>query len=306
MRRTSVTLLSWLVGLTACVAVLAYLGPQNFTGTLSTLGLAGSSAWIVLTLAARFFLAETTVAPLAALGFTCRLRDVFWINWLRSFGNQIVPLSGFAAYAQSLRTRLPISWSELAALGTPQFVLSAIALGVVGLFATALNADILGHASIVLGAAYLGVIGAGLTVAVGAARILESLPRAISSRIAKLSDSLRTLARTPNLLLRVTACHVAAILLRGSRLWVVFAAADTVFGVRETLLVIAIAESSMLLQLTPGGLGIREGAVLGGAALLGVPGPVAASVALIDRLFIVALTSLMAAPAVALLRRPTS
>lgn len=306
MRRASLTLLSWLVGLTACVAVLAYLGPQDFTDTLTTLGPSGISAWILLTLAARIFLAETTVAPLAALGFASSRWDVFWINWLRSFGNQIVPLSGIAAYAQSLRTRLPISWSELAALGSPLFVLSAIALGVVGLFAIALNADILGHAAIVLGAAYLGVICAGLTVAVGAARVLESLPRALSSRIARLSDSLRTLARTPNLLLRVTACHAAAILLRGSRLWVVFAAAGSVFSIRETLLVIAIAESSMLIQLTPGGLGIREGAVLGGAALLGVPAPIAASVALIDRLFIVALTSLMAAPAVALLRRPTA
>ena len=305
MKSASVALVSWLAGLAACIGVLAYMSPQDFAHTFSSLGYSGVFAWITLTLAARIFLAETIVAPLAALGFKSTRWDMFWINWLRSFANQIIPLSGIAAFAGSLRTRMPISWSELAALGSPLFVLSAIALGGVGLVAAGLNAATFGHAAIVLAAVYLGVICAGLAAAFGTARVLESLPGAVSVRIAKLSDSLRTLARTPGLLLRVTAYHAAAILLRGSRLWIIFAAADTVFGVRETLLVIAIAESSMLIQLTPGGLGVREGAVLGGAALLGVPVPVAASVALVDRIFMVALTALMVAPAVTLLRRPS-
>jgi uncharacterized membrane protein YbhN (UPF0104 family) len=68
--------------------------------------------------------------------------------------------------------------------------------------------------------------------------------------------------------------------------------------------VLAIAESALLLNVTPGGLGVREGALLGGAALVGVDAPVAASVALIDRLFMIAVTTLLAAPGYVVLRRP--
>jgi len=43
-----------------------------------------------------------------------------------------------AAYAQIVRKRIQMSWSELAALAASQFVLAAAALGIVGLFAPAI------------------------------------------------------------------------------------------------------------------------------------------------------------------------
>lgn len=43
---------------------------------------------------------------------------------------------------------------------------------------------------------------------------------------------------------------------------------------------------------------------MAGAAMLGIAAPVAASVALIDRLFMIAITTLLAAPAFVVLRGP--
>ena len=68
------------------------------------------------------------------------------------------------------------------------------------------------------------------------------------------------------------------------------------------VLLIAIAESTLLIQLTPGGLGLREGAILGGAALLGIPVTLATSVALLDRLLVMALTALLTPPAMGVLK----
>ena len=106
------------------------------------------------------------------------------------------------------------------------------------------------------------------------------------------------------MILKLFLFHVAAGLLRGGRIWFPFAAAGISLDWAELLLVLAIAESALLLNVTPGGLGIREGDVLGGAALLGIEAPIAASVALIDRLFMLAITTLLAAPAFVVLRRP--
>ena len=116
------------------------------------------------------------------------------------------------------------------------------------------------------------------------------------------SEALRKFAARPMLVALVVSCHIATILLRGLRMWLLFGAAGVSLDWQEALLIVAIAESSMLIQLTPGGLGIREGAVLAGALLAGAPTEVAAGVALLDRLFVIAITTMLTPPAVVALR----
>ncbi|NNC55529.1 MAG: hypothetical protein HKO07_07395 [Pseudomonadales bacterium] len=99
------------------------------------MGVLGVVVWSTLTITARIFLARTTVEPMIALGHPFSLSDAFWTGWIRTFANQVVPMSGIAAYAKVLRDKTHISWSELAALAAPQYVLAAAALGVVGLIA---------------------------------------------------------------------------------------------------------------------------------------------------------------------------
>ena len=62
----------------------------------------------------------------------------------------------------------------------------------------------------------------------------------------------------------------------------------------------------MLIAITPGGLGVREAIIIGGAALLGVDTDVAVAVSLIDRLFVVVITGAMAAPSALYLARRAS
>jgi len=268
------------------------------------LGIAGIAGWVILTILARVCANEATVVPLAALGFRLSRPDAFWISWIRTFANQIAPIIGAAAYVQLIRRHTGIPWSQVAALGQPQILLVAAAIGIVGLLAMAVNYSLLGTSALGLAALYTAIVTFSLAFATGAHWLLESLPKGAAARVMGTSDALRTMARSPRLITRLLAVHVCAVILRGAKLWFLFAAAGVPLGWAELLLLVAITESSLLLNITPGALGVREGAILAGAGLLHIPAATASSVALIDRLFMAAITTLLAAPAFAVLRRP--
>ena len=274
----------------------------NLPNLLRSIGVGGVAAWAALTLIARIIQAETTTAPLKALHHTMRRSDAFWIGWLRTFANQIFPSAGVVAYTQAIRQKTSISWSEMAALGTPQFILVAAALGCVGVFAVLSNGPLLAESFYPLLLTYFAIVVGAIVITRGAPWLAQVLPDNLSERLAATSTALQKIARKPSLILLVVGCHVAAILLRGARIWVLFGSAGLVLDWTQILLLVAIAESSMLIQLTPGGLGVREGAVLAGALLVGIPTDVAAGVALIDRFFIIAIATLLTPPAVFVLR----
>jgi uncharacterized protein (TIRG00374 family) len=302
MDKRFITPLSWLLGVAFLVAIVLFSRPQDFISTIASVGVRGLLQWVLLTLVARVVLAETTVAPLKVLGFDMRRSDAFWIGWIRTFANQILPLAGIAAYAHAVRDRVGISWSELASLVTPQFFLAATALGIVGLLATAVNFEALGMLAYALTGVYFGVVFFSIAVATGAGWLIESLPERLSSRALKTSAALHRFGQRRNLIARLVMYHSIVILLRGCRLWILFMAAGAGPEWHEMLLIAAIAESTLLIQLTPGGLGLREGAVLGAASLVGIAAPVAISVALIDRLLVVAITTMLALPAFRIFR----
>lgn len=297
-------LLSWAIGVIAVIGIVLYFRPPDFAGVLASVGVGGVAAWCGLTLLARLCLVRTSVEPVRLFGYDLGMADAFWIGWLRTFANQVLPLSGIAAYAKALRLKTGISWSELAAMATPQFVLAAAALGAIGLVAVLVNADTLGDHAYWVGAAYLAILLMAILVTRGAAPFIDRLPAAVSDRARNVSGALRKLAAEPGLVGRLVAYHALVILLRGARLWILFAAAGVALEWQQLLIVLIVAESSFLVQLTPGGLGLREAAVLGGAALVGISPDVSAGVALIDRLFMIAITVFFAVPATMILAKP--
>lgn len=302
MRRRVIQFVSWLAGIGGFVGIVWYFGPESLGHTLAGLGAAGIFGWVLLTLLARLLLVETAVLPLDVLGFRLGRAEAFWIGCLRTFANQIVPLTGVAAFAQLIRRRLRISWSELAALAAPQFVLALAALGLVGMIATAANISQLGSVSFPLGALYIAVFVIAISVSTGAAWIIESMPSSLASRAANTATALRKMTAHSGLVAKLLMFHGVTIIFRGGRIWILFAAAGTSLDWSQMLLLLAIAESTMLLNITPGGLGVREGAILGGAALVGVPTDVAAGIAITDRIFLIAITVLLTPPALVFLK----
>ncbi len=304
LRKTLVTFGSWIVGVLGVIAIFWYYQPREFSSTLRAIGAGGLAGWFVLTLLARISANEATVRPLAALGFHLTRPDAFWISWVRTFVNQITPLIGVAAYAHMIRRHTGIPWSQVAALGQPQILLAAGAISSVGAVAMLTNYSDFPTTTLGLGTLYLAIAVVTIGFATGAHWLLDALPAAVARRVTDTAEALRCMARTRGLILCLLLFHALAVLLRGARVWFLFAAAGISLDAAELLLVLAVAESSLLLNLTPGALGVREGAILAGAGILSIPAEIAASVALIDRLFMIAITTLLAAPAVTILRRP--
>lgn len=303
-RRKKVShLLSWCAGLLGLVVVTWYFQPVKFASQLEKVGVTGALLWLLLTLGARLCLVETIVLPIRALGFSFQRSDAFWLGWVRTFANQIVPLSGLAIYAREIRRKTNIPWSGIVALSTPTFLLAATVLSFIGLCAIASNVNYVGPSTLPMMLAFTAVGCASLFAATNAGWIIDRVPLATLLFPHRSAEAFRRLAKRRRLITALLVLHGLAILVRGTRIWILFVFLGAEMGLPAALLIIVVAESAALFQITPGGLGLREGAIVGGSIILHMSPELGATVALIDRLFMVAITTLMAIPGYALIRR---
>lgn len=303
MRNRLRPLASWLVGVLGLAFIVWRFPLSDFGAQITKIGLPGYSVWLLLTLLARLALVEVTIRPIRALGFELHRLDAFWIGWVRTFANQIVPLSGLALFTRELRRKTEVPWSGLMALSAPMFLLAASAVSILGLVAVSAGSIYLGSSAIAMLLAFT-LLGAGSTLAAThAAWVLDRLPGTLSLFGKESADAFRRLSVGRGLVLQIIGFHLMAMILRGGRIWLLFMIVGVELPMSGALLVAAMAESAALFQLTPGGLGLREGAIIGGSALLGVATELGAVVALIDRLFLVTITALLAVPGFWIIRR---
>lgn len=303
MRSRTVHLLSWFSGLVGLAIVVWYFRPSSFVSQLESVGVWGSLGWLSLTLCARLLLVEVTVLPIRALGYSIRRADAFWIGWIRTFVNQIVPLLGLAIYTREVRRKANIPWSAIVALSTPMILLAIAALSVIGLFAVVSNTTYMGASAIPMLITF-AVVGIGsVFVATHVAWVIDRLPIARYLFAEQSAAAFRRLSEGTRLISGLMVLHALAILVRGTRIWLLFVLVGAEMSMAAALLVIVVAESTALFQITPGGLGLREGAIIGSAVLLDLPPELGAVVALIDRLFVVAITTFLAIPGYVLVRR---
>ena len=165
------------------------------------------------------------------------------------------------------------------------------------------NFSVFGGAALPTLAVFIVVAAASLLVALRPGALTARVPGAIRRRLESFVAPATRLARFPGLVPALTLIQCLIVLLHGARLWVLFAAVGVPLAWHEALLVLVIAEGAALFQITPGGLGLREGAILGAALLLNVSPEAAAGVALFDRFCMMAVTTLLAAPALVRIHR---
>ena len=295
--------MSWLAGITALGVVAWYVSPRTFLETVGSVGAAGTLAWLALLLSARLLMIDITTRPIRALGLSLGRAEAFWIGWVRTFSNQVFPFTGFAYYAHRLRQSSGISWAQLAALSWAQLLLAAAGISLAGVVATLVNFSVFGGAALPTLAVFTAVALASLLIALRPGALAERVPGAIRLRLGSFVGPATRLAGHPGLVPVLTLIQCLVVLLHGARLWVLFAAVGVPLAWHEALLLLVIAEGAALIQITPGGLGLREGAILGAALLLNVSPEAAASVALFDRFCMMAVTTLLAAPALVRIHR---
>ena len=287
---------SWVVGIIALGGVVWYFRPEGFLESLQVVGWQGAVSWVAITIIARAFYSEVPARLLGALGYSIRRMQLYAIAWLRTFSNQVVPMSGIAVYLQQVRQKSGASWQDLAASSSQQVFVGLAALGVVGVAAVLVNIRAINNAAIPLLLMFSAIAVGAIAASLGVSWVLQRIPARLKERIADASASFTKLAGNRSLVITLIGVQVVGVLLRGARLWLLFVLLGVSIDWQQALLIIALAEATILVAITPGGLGIREAIIIGGASLLGIPTEVSVTVSLIDRLFVVVLAGFFAGP----------
>lgn len=289
---------AWLAGLLCLVLIVWLSGWEDFIERLKLLRAFHIFSWVTITLCLRFLMAETLLLPVRALGFRLTRMQAFWLGWVRTFFNQVIPVSGAAYSAVYLNRAAGMRWSEIAALVSPQFLLAAETAAILGAVATIFcSAQLGGAAAPVLG----GFVGLGLLAMAANSRAILAfgwLPAGVRERFSKGIEFLSKYRKEKALILKLAVCHLGVFICRATRLWVLFVAVGAQVTLAEAILFSAAGSLTLIIQVTPGGLGLREGALLGVGLLMGLDVRMVASVAVLDRLLMVAIISVLTPPAI--------
>lgn len=285
---------SWLAGLLALIWLIFFFGWADTLSLLGDLNFIFVFAWFLITILSRLVLVEALVRPLAQLGKPIRRGEGFWLGWARSFFNQLLPLSGVGYFSGYLKAKTALSWSAVATLSSPQLLFASIAIGLLGVGSTFMRWGQLGSSGwLILGSFLLALLGP-----IGLLLISQRFLTILPYRLQQYAKSFRTawakLHASLPLLVSFLAVHICAVLLRALRLWILFLASNSPPDLISILLISCAGEVILLLQVTPGGIGLKEGTLVGMGALIGMDVKTVAGIAIIDRLLIVAMVTAMA------------
>lgn len=293
--------LLWILGVVV-VATMGYRFRDSFFNAMGTLSGLEILAWVVLTLALRILLAHGFVFSVRQIGATISHYDAFLLGWVRSFFNQLVPLSGTAANAIYMKRTMKLDWGQLGSLGTPQFIIAMQATLYVAAAAFVAVAPILGWPAML--AAVLSFTAGLFLSRLGVEHLLIAVSKAFPFATKRFSlDPASIIEFSPRTRQRLTIVFFLAALLRFFRLLVLFVAIDAEMPIVSIFFVSAITEISSIAQLTPGGLGLRELLILGVGIVVGGNTDILASAALIDRVFTIGLILLFGSISIYALRQ---
>ena len=228
---------------------------------------------------------EIVRRTLAELGHRLPGFEVFGLSVLAAVPNFFVPRSGFGTLALALRARHGVPIAVSSSLVLPLAALDFLFIAAAGL---AVQIGVVGldhpHAPVI--AATFGVVllaaAAGLLVRVpmrlpfGPPRLRAFLER-FDAAWARLRGSRRFIVRAGSLLAGICA-------LRLLRLMLAFAALGFSPDLPGLVVASLLGDLMFLLALTPGGLGLREAAIVYCADLAGVSPDASLAAALLDRL----------------------
>lgn len=269
------------------LALLAFVGRKYF-GELHRL--VDASPPLVAIMVAAFVAARIIYALVVKLALE-RLRhhvglwELYLLTHIMSYANLFLPRVGLGAPALYLKFKHNISYAVFGSLFLPALVLHVAAAGLIGLVCQAIlwrtTPEIVDYR---ITALFECVLLAGL----GAALIRVPIPARFQGRIAqfarRLMDAWKTLGTTWDLIGKILGLRVAFLLVNAARLYAGFRAIDVDVSFTGVVIASLLADLSMLVAITPAGLGLREAVVAFSAHVLGVEPSAALSVAILDRL----------------------
>ena len=293
---------SWLFGVAILVAVVWLMDGLDRKIVDDLVSAEVIFLWVTLTLLVRVLQVEILVRPVRALGGSISRWEAFWLGWARSFLNQIVPMSGLAYFAAVLRNRSRITWSQIASLTFPLFMLGMLASTFFGAIVTPFALDMDDPFDWMLLGLFTAALGSAAVVVWGGRASMTILVRRIP-RLRMAQEALSVLQQRKRLFVLVLVLQFLTVLLRAARLHVLFEAVIEGPTIGTTAFLSALGELGFLMQLTPAGMGIREIAMAAGAVLEGADVDLVLTVSVAERILIVLITAIAAMPAFWYLRK---
>ena len=291
----------WLLGLTLLVAVVYLVGDMDVNTIRRAFTAQGVICWIVITMVMRVVQSEIVFVTGKSVGATASRIDIFWVNWARTFMNQIVPASGLAYYLDFMKRNQSIGWSAISSLALPQFFLSVSALFFLGAVCAWLGRGFDDAARLWLAVLLFAAFLISWLAILHFKSILGVL--GLATVMGRNISSLGFFEGKSRLFYSVFCMQLLAVLMRMLRFYLIFVFAFSDAPFWDMALIAAIGEFGLLLQLTPGGVGLREAIMVSVGHAYHFDLSVLLSVVLVERALVIALTVLMMPPAAWYLRK---
>lgn len=218
-------------------------------------------------------------------------KEIFGLSSLTRFSNQISPgYLGAVVRASYLKKNYNISYSKFSSSfllsNILQFVISGFAALAVYVFYSADNAESKPIVLILVTVAVLMLMLYAPTKKLSQA--IERLSRKRKSKVLeRLADALNQfdkVRRHPNLFLRSLGWMIVTLLSSSVILLSLYMALGYNINFAAALFIASLASWTIVFSITPASIGIREGLMVIGARIMGVPIPLTISVAIILRI----------------------
>lgn len=209
-------------------------------------------------------------------------REWLGLSVTSALGNYLTPFSGGLVFrAVYLKRRHALTYSSMLAFLASNYIVTFGAAGWMGLGLTLVTHRVgsaMNWMTLIFGAAGIGSL---IPVFFPWFR-LPGTHRAVRS-VNKILESFFKLRQDPRLLRRLMGLNVAGILLFGFSYWLAFRALGHPAGYGQALLIGIVAVFAVVINVTPGNLGVQETAVFLSSKLMGLDPGVGVLAALLIR-----------------------
>jgi uncharacterized membrane protein YbhN (UPF0104 family) len=217
------------------------------------------------------------------LGVYLTLNEGIGLAAVNTLANQLPFAGGLVAKAMYLKQRHRLEYMHFLSATTALYVCFVATNGVIGL--TALGHWWLTNLVGIPPLLALGFLGMSLSlISLWLPIDTFSLPSKLGQYLAQLVEGWMVLGQHPLLLVVLIGLQVITTLVYASRLWFAFHILSQDVTYAQCLLFSSATILTRLVNIAPGGLGVREGIVAGVASLLGFEAGVSAVAVGIDRL----------------------
>jgi uncharacterized membrane protein YbhN (UPF0104 family) len=218
-----------------------------------------------------------------ALGVSLTLNESIGLAAVNTLANQLPFAGGLVAKGVYLKQRHKLAYTHFLSATMALYICFVAVNGAVGLTVLggwALVGGVEVPPALVLG--FSGMVASVMSLWLPVDAL--SLPGKLGKRLMQLAEGWRVLSQNKHLVDIMAGFQVLTTLLFAARFWIAFHALSQDVTYAQCLLFSSATVLTRLVNIAPGGLGVREGIVAGVASLLGFEAGVSAVAVGIDRL----------------------